>query len=119
MEPTLGASVLLARTRTSSVPTADGLALGITEFEPAGPPRGVVVINAATAVKRRYYERFALYLAQHGFAVVTYDYRGIGESRPANLRGFNARMQDWGTLDQPAVIDHALAWQPNVPLAVI
>ena len=103
----------------TTVTAADGLALGITEFEPAGPPRGVVVINAATAVKRRYYERFALYLAQNGFAVVTYDYRGIGESRPANLRGFTARMQDWAELDQPAVIDHARAWQPNVPLAVI
>jgi predicted alpha/beta hydrolase len=103
----------------TTVTTADGLALGITEFEPAGPPRGVVVINAATAVKRRYYERFALYLAHHGFAVVTSDYRGIGESRPAHLRGFTARMRDWGELDQPAIIAHALAWQPNVPLAVI
>jgi predicted alpha/beta hydrolase len=44
----------------TTVTTADGLALGITEFEPAGPPRGVVVINAATADNRRYYERFAL-----------------------------------------------------------
>jgi predicted alpha/beta hydrolase len=78
-----------------------------------------VVINAATAVKRRYYERFAQYLAQHGFAVVTYDYRGIGDSRPENLRGFNARMRDWGELDQPAVVDHARAWQPNVPLSIV
>ena len=99
--------------------TSDGLELGATEFEPVGNSRGVVVINAATAVRRRYYERFALYLAQNGFAVVTYDYRGIGESRPATLRGFDARMRDWGELDQPAIIDHALAWQPNVPLAVI
>ena len=101
------------------VRAADGFPLGVTEFEPAGPPRGVVVGTAATAVKRRYYERFAVYLAQNGFAVITYDYRGIGESRPPRLRGFNARMRDWGELDQPAVIDHALAWLPNVPLAII
>ena len=103
----------------TTVTTADGLALGITEFEPAGPARGAVVINAATAVKRRYYERFATYLAQHGFAVVTYDYRGIGDSRPTRLRGFRARMQDWGELDQPAVIEHARARHPDVPLAVV
>ena len=105
--------------RAAQIAALDGVALGITEFEPAGAPRGVVVINAATAVKRRYYERFAQYLAQNGLAVVTYDYRGIGDSRPEHLRGFNARMRDWGELDQPAVIDHAIAWQPNVPLAVI
>jgi predicted alpha/beta hydrolase len=101
------------------ITAADGFAVAATEFSPAGAPRAVVVINSATAVRRRYYERFALYLASHGFAVVTYDYRGIGDSAPPRLRGFRASMQDWGELDQPAVLAHARAWQPQIPLLLI
>ena len=97
----------------------DGFELGATEFAPKSAPRAVDVINAATAVKRRYYERFATYLATRGFAVVTYDYRGIGDSAPRDLRGFSALMREWGMLDQPAVIRHATAWQPDVPLMLV
>ncbi len=28
-------------------------------------------------------------------------------------------MADWGELDQPAVVDHALAWQPSIPLLIV
>ncbi len=54
----------------------------------AGPcgTRSVEIINAATSVRCRYYFRFATYLAMHGFDVFVYDYRGIGESRPATRR---------------------------------
>ena len=101
------------------ITTGDGFELGATEFAPDMTPRGVVVINAATAVRRRYYDRFAQYLASHGFAVLTYDYRGIGDSRPARLRGFNATMAEWGELDQPAVVAHAAARYPDAPLLLV
>jgi predicted alpha/beta hydrolase len=101
------------------ITAADGRAIAATSFAPEREPRAVVVINAATAVKRRYYDRFAQYLASHGFAVVTYDYRGIGESRPPRLRGFRATMAEWGELDQPAVVAHAAAWQPDIPLLLV
>jgi predicted alpha/beta hydrolase len=55
-----------------------------------------VIINAATSVRCRYYSRFADYLFAQGCDVLTYDYRGIGESRPASLRGFQASWSDWG-----------------------
>ena len=101
------------------IAAADGFELGATRYTPARGPRAVVVINAATAVKRRYYDRFAQYLAAHGFAVITYDYRGVGESRPDTLRRLTARMREWGELDQPAVIDHAVAWQPDARLLLV
>jgi predicted alpha/beta hydrolase len=101
------------------ITAADGFAVAATEFTPPSTPRAVVVINAATAVKRRYYERFARHLGAHGFAVVTYDYRGVGDSAPARLRGFAASMRQWGLLDQPAVLAHAAAWQPDVPLMIV
>jgi len=52
----------------------------------AVPPRPVVILNPATSVRCRYYFRFAAYLFRHGCVVLAYDYRGIGESRPASSR---------------------------------
>ena len=49
--------------------------------------RPVVIINPATSVHSRYYSHFANYLYANGFDVVTYDYRGIGNSRPNTMRG--------------------------------
>ncbi|MFC5302732.1 alpha/beta fold hydrolase [Azospira restricta] len=80
--------------------------------------RPVVVINAATSVRCRYYARFAAFLHEHGFDVVTYDYRGIGESRPASLKGFAAGWIDWGRLDFEAALQYALANFPGQPLQV-
>jgi pimeloyl-ACP methyl ester carboxylesterase len=56
----------------------------------SGAARPLAIINPATSVRCRYYAPFAAYLHAHGFDVISYDYRGIGESRPASLRGFNA-----------------------------
>lgn len=69
--------------------------------------RRVVIISSATAVPRRFYRHFAGALAAAGYTALTYDYRGIGGSRPASLRGFEARTRDWGLLDMAGVIDWA------------
>jgi predicted alpha/beta hydrolase len=85
----------------------DGFDLSASVFYPRGPAVAAVIVNSATAVKRSYYARFAERLTADGFAVVTYDYRGIGGSRPKSLVGFPATMHQWGTLDFAAV--HAWA----------
>jgi predicted alpha/beta hydrolase len=96
-------------------PAVDGYALGATLFLPRGAKRHAVLINSATAVPRKIYRGFAGYLARRGSAVLTYDYRGIGDSRqkslvgynqPKSLVGFNASMSDWAALDATA----AVAW---------
>ncbi len=84
-----------------------------------GTARPVVIINAATSVRCRYYARFAAYLHQHGFDVVTYDYRGIGESRPASLRGFQASWMDWGEQDFEAVLRYVAVHFPGQPVDVV
>jgi predicted alpha/beta hydrolase len=56
-------------------------------------------------VPRQFYKYFAAYLRDHGWTTLTYDYRGIGGSVPASLRGFDARMRDWALIDMPALID--------------
>lgn len=82
----------------------DGVLLGGTLWNSTGSSAGQVIINPATGVLARYYHRYARFLAAHGFDVLTYDYRGIGASRPANLRGCGYRWADWGLLDFEAAL---------------
>jgi predicted alpha/beta hydrolase len=97
----------------------DGYRLAATEFVPDGPPSAAIMINSATAVPRRIYRGFATYLAERGFAVLTYDYRGVAGSRPESLVGFPARMRDWAALDVTAALEHARARWPDLPLAAV
>jgi len=98
-----------------TVPAADGYKLGATLFLPRGAKSHAVLINSATAVPRKIYRGFAGYLARRGCAVLTYDYRGIGDSRqkavegynqPRSLVGFKASMSDWAALD----VTSAVVW---------
>lgn len=82
-------------------------------------PVGAVVINPATGVAARFYHRYARFLAGHGFEVLTYDYRGIGLSRPARLRGCGYRWRDWGELDVDAALRFMRARRPAAPLMVV
>ena len=81
----------------TSFTTDDGVALRGHSWRAEGSDarRPVVLINAATSVRAAYYHRFAAYLRGQGMDVLTYDYRGIGESRPRTLRGFHAGWYDW------------------------
>jgi predicted alpha/beta hydrolase len=81
--------------------------------------RPVVIINAATSVRCRHYSRFADYLFANGLDVITYDYRGIGESRSGSLRGFKASWSDWGTLDFEAMVLRAQREFPGQPIDVV
>jgi predicted alpha/beta hydrolase len=103
----------------TTIAARDGYALAASVFVPDGRPGGAVLINSATAVPRKIYRGFAGYLARQGFAVVSYDYRGTGGSRPASLRGFNVRMRDWAALDVSAAIDHMRMVWPKLPLCVV
>lgn len=87
---------------------ADGTDLHGTLWIGAGEgDKPVVTVHCATAVHSRYYSRFAGWLAAQGYDVLTYDYRGIGGSRPASLRRFTADWLDWGWLDADAVLRFA------------
>nr|WP_247682360.1 hypothetical protein [Burkholderia sp. Tr-862] len=85
---------------------ADGYPLRGTLWSPDAPPRALVLIHPATAVPERLYAGFARFLTERGFAALTYNYRGIGASRPARLSALQARMRDWVELDVGA----AIAW---------
>src|SRR2546425_2653090 len=79
----------------------DGHRLGATLFRPASSNGRALQINAAAGVRQEYYGKFADYLAERGFTVLTFDYRGIGRSGHWKL---NARMRDWAELDAGAAL---------------
>jgi predicted alpha/beta hydrolase len=68
--------------------------------------QSAVVIVPALGVPARFYALYARYLAGRGHAVLSFDYRGSGQSADGPVRGRDIRMSDWGKLD----IDAALTW---------
>jgi predicted alpha/beta hydrolase len=111
-----------------TVPSTDGYKLAATLFLPRGAKRHAVLINSATATPRKIYRRFAGYLAHRGCAVLTYDYRGIGDSRqralegynqPKSLDGFKASMADWAALDVTAAVNWMRERYHNFPLGYV
>ena len=101
------------------LPASDGYMLAATLFLPRGAKHTAVLINSATAVPRRIYRSLATYLAGRGCVVLTYDYRGIGGSRPASLKGFAATMSDWAALDVSSAVTWMRGRYKGVSLAVI
>lgn len=85
----------------------DGTRLAARWYEPTRPARAVAVISAATGVPQRYYRHFAAWLAQRGYAVLTYDYRGIAESLSGPITANRSRMSDWALQDMSAALAEA------------
>jgi predicted alpha/beta hydrolase len=84
-----------------TITAADGQQLTGTLFQPAQANGLSLQINGATGVPRGYYAAFAAYQAARGFTVLTFDYRGIGDSsRSAGAPP--PRMLDWAVKDVPA-----------------
>jgi predicted alpha/beta hydrolase len=109
----------MAETLELRVPAVDGLALASRLLIPSGQPRGTILINPATGVRKGYYRPFAEFLALRGWRVATFDNRGIGGSRPASLRGFPARMQDWAELDSEGMLRWLGARFPGEPMLLV
>lgn len=94
----------------------DGYPLAATLYS-AAKPQARLLIAAATGTPRGFYRRFAEYAAARGFTTLTLDYRGVGESRPADLAGFDMHFLDWATKDLAAAADYL--HDPEHPLFMI
>lgn len=75
-------------------------------FPPESDNGKILLINSATGVKQHVYFSFAKYFAEKGFTVITYDYRGIGLSKPEQMKGFEASMRIWGSEDYKALTQY-------------
>lgn len=109
------------RSEPLALRASDGYPLSALLFRPPGTPRGRLLVAGATGVPQRFYRRFALHAASRGYTTLTLDYRGIGESAPAQLRGMQMDYRDWARLDLAAAL-HALQHLPppdDTPLVLV
>ncbi|MEP7156421.1 MAG: alpha/beta fold hydrolase [Betaproteobacteria bacterium] len=97
----------------------DGHVLTGHRYDPAGPLKGCVVIAPAMAVPQSFYAAFAEFLMADGYAVWTFDYRGIGESQHDCKRGAPGDLSEWMNLDYDAVISQVANEHPDVPLFAV
>jgi hypothetical protein len=70
-----------------TVPATDGYPLAATLFLPVGPIAMPSWSIQRPPSPRKLYRGFAGYLIQRGCALLTYDYRGTGDSRPQARTG--------------------------------
>ncbi|MGO4701252.1 alpha/beta hydrolase family protein [Dyella sp. 2RAB6] len=84
----------------------DGYRLGAVLYPANGKETARIVVGSATGVPQGFYRRFAEFANAHGYTVLTMDYRGVGASRPASLKGFEMRFLDWATQDLAAAVEH-------------
>lgn len=113
-EPMLDTASRTAAAQTVSLTTVDGFSLHADLFAVEQPLK-VVLMAPAMGVHRRYYRAFARSLVAANIAVLTPDYRGMGESRPRSLRGFRARLHEWAELDVEAALAFLRTRYPGVP----
>lgn len=95
----------------------DGYRLGAVRYTARVAEIARIVVGGATGVPQGFYRRFAEYASARGYTVLTMDYRGVGASRPARLKGFQMRFLDWGTLDLAAAVDYMAA--DDMPLYLV
>jgi predicted alpha/beta hydrolase len=100
-------------------PALDGYELGGVHFESAHEiePTIAVIIAGGGGIRARHYRHFATFLASSGIPVLTFDYRGVGMSRPKRLRGFKASAEDWSEWDCGGAIAWTRRQYPRAKLA--
>lgn len=77
-----------------TIPVKEGGVLASTMWE-RSDAKALVIVHPATAVSQDFYKGFAEYLYEMGFTVLTYDYRGTGQSTSETLRNCHISMSDW------------------------
>lgn len=82
----------------------------------AKQPKAAVLFNPGTATRTSFYAPFAEFLAENGYSVMLWNYRGFCESRTEHLAGSKIRFSDIGRLDIPAAITKARSLFPDLPL---
>lgn len=100
-------------TNKTKIICADKFELAATIYSPISEIKGAVLIAPATGIKRQFYANFAAHLAKHGYGVVTFDNRGIGESLIGSIKHSNASLQCWGEQDLPASLEQLKQSFPN------
>ncbi|MGH7169456.1 MAG: alpha/beta hydrolase family protein [Gemmataceae bacterium] len=96
------------RPTNETIPASDGLPLAASLFPSARPTAlGTLLIAGAVGNLRHGYRTYAGYMAERGWDVLTFDYRGMGESAASPQETARFTMLDWAEKDLSGVIDWA------------
>jgi predicted alpha/beta hydrolase len=109
------------RSESHILTTRDETQIAATLFLPdsQNANQQTVVLASAMGIPRRFYRHYASYLAEMGFVALSFDYRGIGDSRKGSLWGNEASMAEWGGQDLQAALKWLLRQYPQNKLSVI
>lgn len=101
------------------ITTRDKKSLTASLYRPIASNGTAVLIAPAMGVKQSYYRHYASFLAEKGFIVLSFDYRGVGLSLNGNLWAYEANLLQWGAEDLQAMMAWLLRHYPNHKLAVV
>ena len=108
----------LAGTRGTAL-AADGYPLAITRYPAQGEAWATLCVAPAMGVRQDFYAPVARFLAENGVHVLTFDYHGMGWSRPKKLSDFQGTVTDWAEMDLSPMLAHARLPAPNLPLLML
>ncbi|NHC04467.1 alpha/beta fold hydrolase [Acinetobacter sp. 187] len=95
----------------------DGYVLSGIRYHLQSEIKAKIIVASATGVPQPFYRRFAEYAAKLGYEVLTFDYRGVADSAPAQLKGFEMSYLDWGALDLAGAIEFLA--EDSIPLFIV
>ncbi len=87
--------------------TLDGVQIAANLYSNSEPKLNLIVVAPAAGVTQGYYRKFAQFSSQNfDFDVLTFDYRGIGDSLSQHIKQDKSKMSEWGSHD----MNEALRW---------
>jgi predicted alpha/beta hydrolase len=99
-----------------SITTQDQQILQGYRFSPATPGKGSIIIAPAMGITQAFYRPLATWLAEEGFTVITFDYRGMGESATQAMRFQQHNILDWAQYDCSAALAEVLKAKAPEPI---
>ncbi len=96
-----------------------GHSLSVSAFEPKESAKAAIMICSATGVKQSLYYKFSQFLATQGYIVYTFDYAGIGQSKPDSLRRFNISASQWANNDIESILKMIKTKHSDIPLVAL
>lgn len=102
-----------------SIAADDGPLLAATLYRPAQPLERLLLINNAMGTSQSFYADFARGMAERGFTVMTWDYRGTGQSTLDKAERRKIELWQWGALDADAIMRWLIRQFPAQPLTVL
>jgi len=106
--------------RKVEITTKDGVAItALIVNSESKKTKGVIQFHSGTVTIKEFYLKLAVFLSKNGYTVILFDYRGVGESRPKNLKGYEASISDWGKYDAEAVTNWINQEYPRLPIHLL